>query len=180
MNRRLPSFAAPWQVACFVLLAVLAGCAPGKDQFAPACPQASMLPQAGDIARYRADSSGRDLTDLALRGRVVRVDGKCEPGPNAHTVDATVKVLMQLNRGPAMAGRIADVSYFVAVARGQEILDKHVYTNRVEFPPNLDQIWLESDPVFMRLPVTPEMSGAAYTVWVGFQLTPQEMAAIQR
>lgn len=153
------------------------GCAPGKDEFAPACPQAALLPQAGDVVRYRANSSGQDLTDLAFRGRVMKVDGKCESGPNANTVDATVTVTMQLNRGPALPTRNAQVTYFVAVARGDQILDKHVYVNRVTFPPNLDQIWLESDPVFMRLPVTPSVSGAAYTVWVGFQLTPQDMAA---
>lgn len=155
------------------------GCVPGKNEFAPACPQAALLPQAGDVVQYRAGSSGQDLTDLAFRGRVISVDGKCEPGPNPSSVDATVKVLMQLNRGPALPGRNTQISYFVAVARGDQILDKHVYTNRVTFPSNLDQIWLESDPVFMRLPVTPNMSGAAYTVWVGFQLTPQEMAATQ-
>ncbi len=162
------------------LMCALAGCAPGRDEFAPACPQAALLPQAGDVVRYRADAAGQDLTDLAFRGRVVSVSGKCEAGPNARTLDATVTMTMQLNRGPALASRNAAVTYFVAVAHGDQILDKHVYTNRVTFPANLDQIWLESDPVFMRLPVTPTMTGAAYTVWVGFQLTPQEMAANRR
>jgi hypothetical protein len=27
------------------------------------------------------------------------------------------------------------------------------------------------------LPVTPQRTGAAYTIWVGFQLTPAELAA---
>ncbi len=180
MHRRLDPPAALRLALCLGFLSGLAACAPGKDQFAPACPQASLLPQAGDLTRYRANSSGHDLTDLALRGRVVKVDGKCEAGPNAHTLDATVKVLMQLDRGPALTNRTADVSYFVAVARGDQILDKHVYTNRVVFPSNLDQVWLESDPIFMRLPVSGDTSGAAYTVWVGFQLTPQEMAGGQQ
>ncbi len=172
-------FRGVFSVLLLGVVCAASGCAPGKDQFAPACPEAALLPQAGDVVRYRAGSSGQDLTDLAFRGRVMKVDGSCEPGPNANTVDATVKVLMQLNRGPALPGRNTQVSYFVAVARGDQILDKHVYTNGVTFPPNLDQIWLESDPVFMRLPVTPSVSGAAYTVWVGFQLTPQEMTASQ-
>jgi len=159
------------------LMGGLAGCAPADNEFAPACPQAALLPGAGDVVRYRPNAAGRDLTDLEFRGRVVSVSGKCQPGPNSHTVDATVKVTIQLNRGPALPTRNVAVTYFVAVARGDDILDKHVYTNQVTFPANLDQIWLEGDPVFMRLPVTPTVSGAAYTVWVGFQLTPQEMAA---
>lgn len=159
------------------LMCALAGCVPADNQFAPACPQAALLPGAGDVVRYRPDAAGQDLSDLAFRGRMVQVHGKCEAGPNPRTLDATVTVTMQLNRGPALASRNAAVTYFVAVARGDQILDKHVYTNQVVFPRNLDQVWLESDPVFMRLPVTPTVSGAAYTVWVGFQLTPQEMAA---
>jgi hypothetical protein len=156
-------------------LAGLSGCSPGRDQFAPACPQASLLPEAADLTRYRPGSA-HDLTDLVLQARVVTVSGKCQPGPNANLLDASVRVTMELDRGPAAPGRTADVTYFVAVAQGQRILDKHVYGNRVAFPPNLDKVWLTSDPVFMRLPVSVGASGAAYTVWVGFQLTPAEMA----
>lgn len=162
-------------VGSFAVLGGLAACAPGKDQFPPACPAAQLLPQAGDLTFYRPGSSERDLTDLALQGRVVKVAGTCEPGPTPEALDATLKVTMQLNRGPGMAGRTAPVSYFVAVARGEQILDKHVYTDSVTFPHNVDQVYLESDPVFMRLPVSANLSGAAYTVWVGFQLTPQQM-----
>lgn len=164
-------------LASLVLLAAIAGCAPGADQFPPACPAAQLLPQAGDLTLYRPGSSGRDLTDLALRGRVVKVAGTCQPGPTSQALDATLKVTMQLDRGPGMAGRTTPVSYFVAVARGDQILDKHIYTDNVTFPRNVDQVYLESDPVFMRIPISANLSGAAYTVWVGFQLTPQQMAA---
>jgi hypothetical protein len=164
-------------VATVSVLAGLAACAPGKDQFPPACPTAQLLPQAGDLALYRTGSSERDVTDLALRGRVVKVAGTCEPGPTPQALDATLKVTMQLNRGPGMAGRTVPVAYFVAVVRGEQILDKHVYTDSVTFPHNVDQVFLESDPVFMRLPVRADLSGAAYTIWVGFQLTPQQMTA---
>ncbi len=162
-------------VLLLVGLASLSGCGPGRDQFAPACPQASLLPQAADLTRYRPGSA-HDLTDLMLQGRVVTVAGKCEPGPNANLLDTTVMVTMELDRGPAAPGRTADVTYFVAVAQGEQILDKRVYANRVAFPPNLDKVWLTGDPVFMRLPVSASRSGAAYTIWVGFQLTPAEMA----
>jgi hypothetical protein len=172
MTFRLPLLLLP-------ALAVLASCAPAQDQFAPTCPQASLLPQAADVTRYRV-GAGHDLTDLVLRGRVVNIDGKCKPGPNNHLLDATVKVTMELTRGPAAPGRTTAVTYFVAVSEGDRILDKHVYSNQVTFPANIDQLWLVSDPVFMRLPISPQMSGAAYTVWAGFQLSPAEMAGQQK
>lgn len=160
------------------MLAGLGGCAIQRDAFAPACPTARLLPQAADIWRYRAAGvgTGHDVTDLLLQGRVVSVAGKCQPGPNAHTLDATVTMTMELTRGPAGRGGPPEVSYFIAVSDGTDILDKRVFTERVAFPSNLDHVWLVSDPVFMRLPVTPTKTGAAYTVWAGFQLSPEEMA----
>jgi hypothetical protein len=159
----------------------LAGCSPGANQFAPACPAAALLPQAADLSRYRPSThgGGHDLTDLLLQGRVTRVDGKCEPGGDSHTLDATVTVTIEITHGPAAPTRVADIPYFVAVADGDRILDKRVFSNRVAFPPNVDRIYLTSDPVEMRLPIGPNKSGAAYTVWAGFQLTPDEMAQAQ-
>ncbi|MGH7153481.1 MAG: hypothetical protein ACREF3_06080 [Acetobacteraceae bacterium] len=166
-----------WIVALPVL-AGLGGCATQRDAFAPACPAAQLLPQAADITRYHTPGTGsvHDVTDLVLQGRVVNVAGKCEPGPNSHTVDATVTMTMELTRGPAGRGDQPEVSYFIAVSDGTDILDKKVLTTRIKFPPNIDRVWLVSDPVFMRLPVTPTKTSAAYTVWAGFQLSPEEMA----
>ena len=163
-------------IALAAAMAGLAACAPSRDQFAPVCPQASLLPQAADLARYRAtaNGSGHDLTDLVLQARVVNVNGKCEPGPNEHTLDANVKVTIELTRGPAATGRTTNVSYFVAVVQGDRILDKKVMSNGVEFPPNVDRVYLTSDPVYMRLPISTNITGAAYTVIAGLQYTPGE------
>ncbi len=163
------------------MLGGLAGCEPGPNQFAPACPAAALLPQASDLSRYRpsAQGSGHDLTDLILQTRITAIDGQCEPGKDLHTLNATVKVTIEVTRGPAAPNRVADIPYFVAVSDGDRILDKRVFSNRVMFPANVDRIYLTSDPVTMRLPVSPNKSGAAYTVWAGFQLTSAEMGQAQ-
>ncbi len=158
-------------------LAGLAACAPDRDVFAPVCPQASLLPQAADLTRYRNGNSGsHDLTDLVLQERLTTMNGTCKPGPNKNTLDASVKVTIELTRGPAAPSRTTEVTYFVAVAEGDRILDKKVMSNRVAFPPNLDQVYLTSDPVDMRLPINANTTGAAYTVIAGLQYTPDEWA----
>jgi hypothetical protein len=173
--RRLPHVLAR-AMPIAAALAGLTACAPGRDQFAPACPQASLLPEATDLTRYRAltNGSGHDLTDLVLQASVSAVNGKCQLGGNDHTLDASVRVTIELTRGPAATSRAAEVSYFVAVAEGDQILDKKVMSNRVEFPPNLDRIWLTSDPVDMQLPINSDKTGAAYTIFAGLQYTPAE------
>jgi len=174
-GRRLCCLLAGTLVVAAALLG-LAACVPGRDQFAPVCPQASLLPQAAELSRYRAtaNGTGHDLTDLILQARVVDVNGKCEPGDNAQTLDASVKVTIELTRGPAAPGRTTNVSYFVAVVEGDRILDKKLMSNQVQFPPKVDRVYLTSDPVEMRLPISANVTGAAYTVIAGLQYTAAE------
>ncbi len=170
MASRLTRFILP--LATAPLLA-LPGCGgTSGEQFAPPCPVASIPRDFGDLHRFRGN--GRDLTDSVLEGRITGLDGSCtRDGPT--TTVATVSVGIELTRGPAAPGRTTDVSYFVAVSEGEQIIDKRVYTLHAEFPANTDRLRLAGDQVELRLPVTPEKTAAAYRVSVGFQLTPAEL-----
>ena len=160
-----------------LLLPLLSACGPERDQFAPPCPAASVLPPTGDITLYRPNSSGRDLTDQVLQGKVTGIQGKCQPGDRKSALDAAVTVMFDFSRGPAMQGNSVNVPVFVAVAEGDHIMDKKVYAVTASFPPNVDRVHLTSAKVDMRLPVTASKSGAAYTILAGFQLTPDQLAA---
>ena len=164
------------------LLTLLAGCGPGKDEFAPVCPRADLLRQAADIGRYRDESASatQDIRDLVLSGRIMAISGKCQAGDSAKQLAADVAVSMRFTRGPAMQGRETDVLFFLAITAGDEIFTKKVYQVHVVFPANIDQVTWTSDPVHMVFPISPTKSGAAYTVLAGFQLTEQELAFNRR
>jgi hypothetical protein len=164
------------------LLALLDGCAPGKDEFAPACPRADLLWQAADISRYRDESATgtQDIRDLVLSGRIMAVPAKCQMGDSPTQVVATVGFTMQLTRGPAMQGREVDVPFFLAATEGGRILDKKIYPAHIVFPANIDQVTWNAEGVRMVFPVSPTKSAAAYTVLAGFQLTPDELAVNRR
>ena len=164
------------------LLASLAGCGPGKDEFPPVCPRAEPLWQAADLSRYRDESASanQDIRDLVLSGRIVGIPAKCAQGDSAKQLAADVGFTMQLTRGPAMQGREIDVPYFLAATEGGRILDKKIYPAHIVFPANVDQVTWTADPVHMVFPVSPTKSGAAYTVLAGFQLTEQELAFNRR
>ncbi len=178
MSVRLPSLAWARRAALIVaLLPVLSGCGPGRNQFAPVCPRPAFLADAADLYRYRTPGGGtRDLTDLVLHGRMLGVAGTCKPGDNKNQVAVTLSVGIEFTRGPAMPGRDTDVLYFVAVVDNGTILDKHLYSTHITFPPNVDRTAWSSDDVDLVLPVSPSKSAAAYTILVGFQLTPDELA----
>ncbi len=43
------------------------------------------------------------------------------------------------------------------------------------FPPDVDRVRVTRRTVTLHLPISPQKSGAAYAVNVGFQLTPEEL-----
>ncbi|MGH7044129.1 MAG: hypothetical protein ACREFY_18655 [Acetobacteraceae bacterium] len=170
--------------AALPLLAVLGGCGPTRDQFAPACPAVRPLPEAEQLHRYRdpGQPGGRAPSELVVSGQLLGAGGKCRPGEDAHSVRATMRVQMQLDRGPAAPPGGIDVPYFIAVATGPHILTKQVFTTQVTFPASQDQVTLTSAPIGITLPIAPSdggkaNGGKAYTIWVGFQLTPAEFTA---
>lgn len=167
--------------AVLFTLVPLAGCGPKRDEFAPACPTPIFEQTLGDIAQYRPGSDGRDLTDLVLQGRLVSVSGECRlADSDGRELLVAVRIGMQMTRGPALRGNTADVPVFIAVTDGDTILDKQTYLVRAEFPSNVQTVALAGGPIAMSLPISPSKSGAAYQIRLGFQLTPDELAANRR
>jgi len=159
-----------------ILLLPLFGCGPGPNEFAPLCPSPRLIPALADVTRYGSPGPTHDVADLVFQARVARVDGSCEAGDDKSKLPAKVTITLSLQRGPAMHGREADVPVFLAVAEGDTIRDKKVFALHISFPPNVDRLTITSPEIDMDLPVSPEKSGAAYSIIAGFQLTPDELA----
>ncbi len=155
----------------------LAGCSLSDDpnRFAPACPATAILSDAADITR--TDGRGRDITDTIVDGRITGLKGDCRDSDDRKTLDASVRVGMDVSRGPAATGRSEQVPYFVAVSRDGRILDKRVMTLDVAFPPNIDRVHIEGEPISFAFPTPKGVTGTAYRIIVGFQLTPDQLAA---
>src|SRR4029077_11337 len=113
--------------------ALLAGCGPKVDKFAPTCPALKLLPDASDLVRNRGQ--GTDITDLIVRARIIQVPATCKDGGKS-TVAAEIKVGFEVTRGPAVADRSIDLPYLVTVMLGDSILDQKPFTVTVAFPPN--------------------------------------------
>lgn len=158
-----------------MLLPLLAGCGPDKNVFAPPCPTPSFVKPLADLTRYRPGGS-QDFLDQELTAKMIRINGACEDG-GKDKLNTTVTVTLEVQRGPAMQGREADLTVFVAVTDADAVRDKQLYPVHVRFPPNQDIVPVVSPPIEMTFPVSPSKSGAAYGIIAGFQLTPEEMAA---
>jgi len=152
---------------------ILVGCDEGP-KYPPPCPALTLLPDAGDVTTYVG--AGRDLTDLQLQARIAGVPARCVRG-DPGTVVATLQVQFGLTRGPANPSRAAELGYFVAVKDGGRIVDERDFTLRAVFPANIDDVKAGGEEVTLNLPVTAARTAAAYTIFVGFRLTPEQLRA---
>jgi len=160
-----------------LLLIPWVGCGPGRNDFAPICPTARLIPALADITRYAGPGPAHDLTDLILQARVTAVNGKCAAGSDKSILPTTVDVTISIQRGPAMQGREAEIPVFLAVTEGDTIRDKKVFPVQVVFPPNVDRLTMNSGDINLSLPVSPQQSGNAFGIIAGFQLSPDELNA---
>lgn len=165
----------PWFLTPVLAAAALAGC--GADvgpQFAPTCPSLALLRDAADYSRYEG---GHDLTNLAVQARIAAVPAACTWAGDRKQVRATLQIAFDLTRGPAARSRLLEAPYFVAVTKGDTVLDEQDYTLGARLPPNTDRARFTSDKIVLLLPVGQDVSAAAYQIYVGFRLTPEELQA---
>jgi len=161
-----------------VTASMLGGCGGTGDEFAPPCPAAAILGDAADLTRYRG--ANQDLTDMVLSGRITGLSGSCKRADKGAVVLTTVRVALELTRGPAAPGRVANAAYFVALTRGETIVAKRLFPLRAEFPPNTERVRFTGDEVEIPVPNRGTDSVTAYRILVGFELTSAELATNRR
>ena len=168
------------RVVISALLLPLFGCGPGRNEFAPLCPTARLIPELAQLTRYAGTGPAHDLTDLVVQARVTAVDGQCAAGDNPAILPAKLQIAISVQRGPAMKGRETDVPVLLAVTEGETVRDKKLFDVHVVFPPNVDRLTMKSAEIDLNLPVSHEKTGAAYGIITGFQLSPDELTANRR
>tara|TARA_B100000315_G_scaffold233025_1_gene245839 strand:+ start:8056 stop:8640 length:585 start_codon:yes stop_codon:yes gene_type:complete len=164
---------------------ILAGCetAESLNPFAkkkplPACPKVQLLKDTDIITAYRA-GPGRDITDIRFEAELRGFTGECEYiGEKGvySKVNVTIKVGFDITRGPAEKSRATNVSYFVAMPefypRPQ---GRKVFTTRVNFPENRNSMRVIDEAVEVSIPITKSRPGPGSKIYIGFQLTPEQI-----
>ena len=152
---------------------VLAGCALFQEAGPPLpCPRAVTVADAASLTRF--DGAGRDLTDVLFEAEIAQIASACEYDDGA--VDVTVQIQFVAQRGPADQERRGDFDYFVAIAdAGHEILVRESFDATIEFPGNKTQAGVVEE-LEQHIPLAADEPGAGYVIYVGFVLTPDEVA----
>ena len=159
-------------LASVIGAAALAGCE-SADQFPPICPSLALLKDAADLQRFAGN--GRDISELIIQARLTAVPATCTRADPFH-VRARLQVAMDVTRGPAAQGGRLEAPYFVGVTEAGRVLDEQDYRIVADFPSNIDQVQVTGDSIDLLLPITREKTAAVYQIFVGFRLSPEELA----
>ncbi len=138
------------------------------------CPQAYMVKDAMRSTDY-APGGGRDLIDIRYKAQIVDILWSCIYMPEENYVDVEVQFFVRALRGPAAEEPQNTFPYFVAVADPQgDILAKQVFGIDVNFPGNSLEIG-HVETVRQRIRFATLASASSYTIFIGFQLTPEQL-----
>jgi len=139
------------------------------------CPQAYMVKDALRSTDY-APGGGRDLIDIRYNAQIVDMEWACIYEPEEKFVDVEVQFLVRALRGPAAEEPQTTFPFFVVVADPEgEILAKQVFGIDVAFPGNSLEIG-HVETVRQRIRFPSISSAASYTIFIGFQLTPEQLS----
>jgi hypothetical protein len=96
------------------------------------------------------------------------------------TVEATVSLRMDIERGPAAPGRGAQIPWFVAVIEGDRVLSRQSFVLPVTFAANTTRSAVATQPIDVSFPLTENRRIQDLRIMVGFALSPDEVALNRR
>ena len=143
------------------------------------CPMVSILPEASSITRY-AKGMRRTVLDVDFSGKITGIEGKCFYELNSDTdfgiVTINVITKFKMRRGSANKSQKADFLYFASVVNNQgKVLEKQTFPYSIKFSKNRSWVKNEDSPIELIIPLADENIGQNFTVFVGFQLSQEEL-----
>lgn len=145
----------------------------------PPCPSVSILGNAERITQFRA-GPGRDLTDITVEARIDDFIARCIYDVDKDTGIGQVYVELSLGitaaRGAANDKGFAEIPYFVTVTNlNKKVLSKNTFAITTVFEGNRYRLTAYDEPVILSTPISPPQTGRDYLIYVGFQLTPDQL-----
>ncbi|SCA55582.1 conserved exported hypothetical protein [Candidatus Terasakiella magnetica] len=144
------------------------------------CPRVTVLKNAAELTKFK-EGPGRDLIDVLFEAKVTNVLSQCyydvDYDTRAGAITAQVAPVIAAKRGPADQSRSAELSYFIAVIDdNKKVLQKSTFPMKLAFPGNLTQNEVRDEPVDLTIVTNGATDGSNYEIYIGFQLSREEMA----
>ena len=160
-----------------VLLGVfVVGCTTVDEEASIACPNVRVVKSLGELVKFKP-GPGRDPTDVDTEAWIDRVGGGCAYEDQTFLVDLSVE--MSVRRGPANKSAVSDINLIVAVLDSSDtVLQRELFRTKVPFRSFKTAKFTES--IELQIPVARGVSGDSFTVFVGYELSPEELKENRR
>ncbi len=170
LRRRLLS----WCVLAAIFPLLSACGAFGSKKPAPRCPAVLLLKHANSVSYFKP-GPGRDITDVLATIAITDFKGECEYNRKRTEVNIKLNVAFDVRRGPADRSKVTDFRYFVAIPKFHPAPQgKSVFPLQAQFRGNQTRLNL-IDEVNLKIPMPPYPKVDEYTIYMGIQLTPQQL-----
>jgi hypothetical protein len=162
-------------VALVGSLVALSACKVFVKEEPPPCPRVSILADAAKLVQFR-EGTGRDLTDITLKAEIVNYHGSCFYDKSGQSMTLTVQVGIDAERGVALIGDSASISYFIAVPEFfPQPAAKKVLPLTLQFSKNSDHLHATDGDVQITFPIKSLKEMERYEVFIGLQLDQAQL-----
>lgn len=160
------------------------------------CPGLAVLRDAATITKFRP-GGGRGEADIVYQGEITDAKISClhdlrkrkltgnfmtdllasgAPLPPVGTMKMEITVIMRATTGPAARPGPISMPYFVSVTDAQKnVLNKGAFEVAVDFPRTRSRRLVTDAPIKLEIPIAKGQTGAEYGVFIGYQLTREEL-----
>ena len=136
------------------------------------CPQPAVVQQAQTVTLFLP---GR--TDIAAQIATVRMDGlsgSCTFNPKKKLLNVKFVVKFSAVNGPANENQPITLPWFVALTRGDQIIQEQRFQAKLAFDGNMSVATATSKPIKVEAPNDPASAGLE--ILLGIKMTPEQQA----
>lgn len=153
------------------LLALLPGCAQEPPTI---CPVLGVLDSAATLTRLQPGAASGDA-DVAYVAEITDADLSCVlKGDLLYHMEVNLKIAITGRKGPAADSERAEVEYFVVITdRSGNVVTKKTFPATIEFDGRPQATVVEE--IWQLYELEQGGAGSLYEIWVGFQLTDEEL-----
>lgn len=149
----------------------LAGCNTAKVNV---CPVAVVLADAGQMAVFRAGGP-QDLSGEAYRVMLTGTNTSCDINKKTGETNSSFRLYFRATRAPSAEAAHYSMPYFVAVTRGDQLIEKRILSVSFDFAPGASSATFDESPDDFDIRVENGHQPYEYELMAGFQMSPAQV-----
>jgi len=157
---------------CTALLA-LSGCKIFVKDEPPPCPRVSVLEDASKLVRFA--NGGHSANAIEMSAEITKYRGSCFYDKDEKTMQVVLNVGVDAFAGPAFVEGPHRVDYFVAIPAFNGPEGKKILPLKLDIPKDPRGTHITDGDVTLTFPIKDIKKLEAYEIFVGFQLSPEEL-----